>query len=302
MLQDLRWLKGRLLMHIFKSSESLCVWGSCCCWFQQIQKCRMPSTTLFPKNRASGATRYIRPPWQSVDMLKTLHFYSNWMLTPLLPFFLQKTLFQGTGSRSPSMASKQQHQPSAASILESLFRSSAPGMSTFRVLYNLEVYMSACTGTEFCNIYHLFSDSKSRLMTVISAFLSLPSLFVGVEFKAHAHIRWWDGQNQQQVLLWQLSESRRPKVRKRTHLSGVFVLYLMYQQISHTGSHTGTHLPLNISFYPKYLTLSFLFFVLIVVFLCVSSAVWWSMSCRETPSHQRWTMRPDKESTRSVCS
>uniref|UniRef100_A0A8D0AJU7 Ubiquitin carboxyl-terminal hydrolase 24 n=1 Tax=Sander lucioperca TaxID=283035 RepID=A0A8D0AJU7_SANLU len=53
-----------------------------------------------------------------------------------------KTLFQGTGSRSPSMASKQQHQPSAASILEALFRSSAPGMSTFRVLYNLEVLSS----------------------------------------------------------------------------------------------------------------------------------------------------------------
>ncbi|XP_056271460.1 ubiquitin carboxyl-terminal hydrolase 24 isoform X7 [Pseudoliparis swirei] len=53
-----------------------------------------------------------------------------------------KTLFQGTGSRSPSTSSKQQHQPSAASILESLFRSSAPGMSTFRVLYNLEVLSS----------------------------------------------------------------------------------------------------------------------------------------------------------------
>uniref|UniRef100_A0A3Q3F0U1 Ubiquitin carboxyl-terminal hydrolase 24 n=1 Tax=Labrus bergylta TaxID=56723 RepID=A0A3Q3F0U1_9LABR len=48
----------------------------------------------------------------------------------------------GSGSRSPSMSSKQQHQPSAASILESLFRSSAPGMSTFRVLYNLEVLSS----------------------------------------------------------------------------------------------------------------------------------------------------------------
>ncbi|XP_034559403.1 ubiquitin carboxyl-terminal hydrolase 24 isoform X7 [Notolabrus celidotus] len=57
----------------------------------------------------------------------------------------QKTLFtlgQGSGSRSPSLSSKQQHQPSAASILESLFRSSAPGMSTFRVLYNLEVLSS----------------------------------------------------------------------------------------------------------------------------------------------------------------
>uniref|UniRef100_A0A8D0AM99 ubiquitinyl hydrolase 1 n=1 Tax=Sander lucioperca TaxID=283035 RepID=A0A8D0AM99_SANLU len=49
---------------------------------------------------------------------------------------------QITCSRSPSMASKQQHQPSAASILEALFRSSAPGMSTFRVLYNLEVLSS----------------------------------------------------------------------------------------------------------------------------------------------------------------
>ncbi|XP_074523460.1 ubiquitin carboxyl-terminal hydrolase 24 isoform X2 [Halichoeres trimaculatus] len=55
----------------------------------------------------------------------------------------QKTLFTlGQSSRSPSLSSKQQHQPSAASILESLFRSSAPGMSTFRVLYNLEVLSS----------------------------------------------------------------------------------------------------------------------------------------------------------------
>ncbi|XP_053549190.1 ubiquitin carboxyl-terminal hydrolase 24 [Bombina bombina] len=46
-------------------------------------------------------------------------------------------------SKSPSLSSKQQHnQPSASSILESLFRSSAPGMSTFRVLYNLEVLSS----------------------------------------------------------------------------------------------------------------------------------------------------------------
>ncbi|XP_037554150.1 ubiquitin carboxyl-terminal hydrolase 24 [Nematolebias whitei] len=57
----------------------------------------------------------------------------------------QKTLFtlgQGAGSRSPSVTPKQQQQPSAASILESLFRTSAPGMSTFRVLYNLEVLSS----------------------------------------------------------------------------------------------------------------------------------------------------------------
>uniref|UniRef100_A0A672TDQ5 Ubiquitin carboxyl-terminal hydrolase 24 n=1 Tax=Sinocyclocheilus grahami TaxID=75366 RepID=A0A672TDQ5_SINGR len=57
-----------------------------------------------------------------------------------------KTLFTlGSGSqasKSPSLSSKQQHQQSAASILESLFRSSAPGMSTFRVLYNLEVLSS----------------------------------------------------------------------------------------------------------------------------------------------------------------
>ncbi|OCT84877.1 ubiquitin carboxyl-terminal hydrolase 24 [Xenopus laevis] len=45
-------------------------------------------------------------------------------------------------SKSPSLSSKQHHQPSASSILESLFRSSAPGMSTFRVLYNLEVLSS----------------------------------------------------------------------------------------------------------------------------------------------------------------
>ncbi|XP_059110591.1 ubiquitin carboxyl-terminal hydrolase 24 [Peromyscus eremicus] len=50
-------------------------------------------------------------------------------------------------SKSPSLSSKQQQQqqqqqPSASSILESLFRSFAPGMSTFRVLYNLEVLSS----------------------------------------------------------------------------------------------------------------------------------------------------------------
>uniref|UniRef100_A0A4W4HLH8 Ubiquitin carboxyl-terminal hydrolase 24 n=1 Tax=Electrophorus electricus TaxID=8005 RepID=A0A4W4HLH8_ELEEL len=57
-----------------------------------------------------------------------------------------KTLFTlGSGSqasKSPSLSSKHQHQQSAASILEALFRSSAPGMSTFRVLYNLEVLSS----------------------------------------------------------------------------------------------------------------------------------------------------------------
>nr|XP_033771654.1 ubiquitin carboxyl-terminal hydrolase 24 isoform X3 [Geotrypetes seraphini] len=58
----------------------------------------------------------------------------------------KKTLLsesQGSqSSKSPSLSSKQQHLPSATSILESLFRSSAPGMSTFRVLYNLEVLSS----------------------------------------------------------------------------------------------------------------------------------------------------------------
>ncbi|XP_058887483.1 ubiquitin carboxyl-terminal hydrolase 24 isoform X3 [Acipenser ruthenus] len=58
----------------------------------------------------------------------------------------QKTLFTvasgSQASKSPSLSSKQQHQQSASSILESLFRSSAPGMSTFRVLYNLEVLSS----------------------------------------------------------------------------------------------------------------------------------------------------------------
>ncbi|XP_053324952.1 ubiquitin carboxyl-terminal hydrolase 24 [Spea bombifrons] len=58
----------------------------------------------------------------------------------------KKTLLsesQEKSSKSPSLSSKQQHhQQSASSILESLFRSSAPGMSTFRVLYNLEVLSS----------------------------------------------------------------------------------------------------------------------------------------------------------------
>ncbi|XP_078526269.1 ubiquitin carboxyl-terminal hydrolase 24 isoform X1 [Lissotriton helveticus] len=58
----------------------------------------------------------------------------------------KKTLLsesQGSqSSKSPSLSAKHQHQPSASSILESLFRSSAPGMSTFRVLYNLEVLSS----------------------------------------------------------------------------------------------------------------------------------------------------------------
>ncbi|KAM8930374.1 ubiquitin carboxyl-terminal hydrolase 24 isoform 2-T2 [Pelodytes ibericus] len=58
----------------------------------------------------------------------------------------KKTLLsesQTQSSKSPSLSSKQQHHhQSASSILESLFRSSAPGMSTFRVLYNLEVLSS----------------------------------------------------------------------------------------------------------------------------------------------------------------
>lgn len=57
----------------------------------------------------------------------------------------KKTLLSDSqSSKSPSLSSKQHHQQqlSASSILESLFRSSAPGMSTFRVLYNLEVLSS----------------------------------------------------------------------------------------------------------------------------------------------------------------
>ncbi|KAL7985042.1 hypothetical protein Chor_003612 [Crotalus horridus] len=57
----------------------------------------------------------------------------------------KKTLLSETNSqssKSPSLSAKHQHQPSATSILESLFRSFAPGMSTFRVLYNLEVLSS----------------------------------------------------------------------------------------------------------------------------------------------------------------
>ncbi|TSK58130.1 Ubiquitin carboxyl-terminal hydrolase 24 [Bagarius yarrelli] len=54
----------------------------------------------------------------------------------------ESSVWSHQASKSPSLSSKQQHQQSAASILESLFRSSAPGMSTFRVLYNLEVLSS----------------------------------------------------------------------------------------------------------------------------------------------------------------
>nr|XP_044995148.1 ubiquitin carboxyl-terminal hydrolase 24 isoform X2 [Jaculus jaculus] len=60
----------------------------------------------------------------------------------------KKTLLSETSaqsSKSPALSPKQpqpQPQPSASSVLESLFRSFAPGMSTFRVLYNLEVLSS----------------------------------------------------------------------------------------------------------------------------------------------------------------
>ncbi|KAH0618572.1 hypothetical protein JD844_017919, partial [Phrynosoma platyrhinos] len=57
----------------------------------------------------------------------------------------KKTLLSESNSqssKSPSLSTKHQHQLSATSILESLFRSFAPGMSTFRVLYNLEVLSS----------------------------------------------------------------------------------------------------------------------------------------------------------------
>ncbi|XP_044286407.1 ubiquitin carboxyl-terminal hydrolase 24 isoform X3 [Varanus komodoensis] len=57
----------------------------------------------------------------------------------------KKTLLSESNSqssKSPSLSTKHQHQTSATSILESLFRSFAPGMSTFRVLYNLEVLSS----------------------------------------------------------------------------------------------------------------------------------------------------------------
>lgn len=65
---------------------------------------------------------------------------------------------------------------------------------------------------------------------------------------------------------------------------------------------SGTQMLRGVCFYPQCLMGSFLFLVLTVVFLCVYSAVWWLMLCRETPFHQRWTMRPDKESTQSVFS
>lgn len=82
------------------------------------------------------------------------------------------------------MASKQQHQPSATSILESLFRSSAPGMSTFRVLYNLEVEpVTLLTHhLRFINNYLVIRFDKSVINNVCVCVL-------GVEFKANAHIR-----------------------------------------------------------------------------------------------------------------
>ncbi|KAG9350930.1 hypothetical protein JZ751_024819, partial [Albula glossodonta] len=80
------------------------------------------------------------------NVFEMLYQLANLDEPSLGPVFLKKTLFTlGSGnqaSKSPSLSSKQQHQQSAASILESLFRSSAPGMSTFRVLYNLEVLSS----------------------------------------------------------------------------------------------------------------------------------------------------------------
>lgn len=66
------------------------------------------------------------------------------------------------------MTSKQQHQPSAASILEALFRSSAPGMSTFRVLYNLEV-----GHVNTPPYYQLFSDQIVNTDICVAA----PSFF-----------------------------------------------------------------------------------------------------------------------------
>ncbi len=70
------------------------------------------------------------------------------------------------------------------------------------------------------------------------------SLFVlGVEFKAHAHIGWWDGQNQQQVLLWELPKSRRPQVTDLLKKSAVaawcFVPLWDVLQTCQAASHTG---------------------------------------------------------------
>uniref|UniRef100_A0A8D0HGX1 Ubiquitin carboxyl-terminal hydrolase 24 n=1 Tax=Sphenodon punctatus TaxID=8508 RepID=A0A8D0HGX1_SPHPU len=68
----------------------------------------------------------------------------------------KKTLLSESSSqssKSPSLSSKHQHHLSASSILESLFRSFAPGMSTFRVLYNLEVREPFLHCSELCAPY-----------------------------------------------------------------------------------------------------------------------------------------------------
>lgn len=148
----------------------------------------MPSTTLFPKNPVYGATKYVKLFKVSAAIAGNEALYLLVFSCVFIPSnkntcnsSLQKTLFtlgQGTGSRSPSMSSKQQHQPSAASILESLFRSSAPGMSTFRVLYNLEVQKHLNikhpqANTSFFHVYHLLSGLASYLHHVFLLLLSV---------------------------------------------------------------------------------------------------------------------------------
>ncbi|RXM30563.1 Ubiquitin carboxyl-terminal hydrolase 24 [Acipenser ruthenus] len=86
----------------------------------------------------------------------------------------QKTLFTvasgSQASKSPSLSSKQQHQQSASSILESLFRSSAPGMSTFRVLYNLETMeVNDFTSTVACFMRLTWAAAAGRLDLVGSS-------------------------------------------------------------------------------------------------------------------------------------
>lgn len=97
----------------------------------------------------------------------------------LSAFSFQKTLLSESNSqssKSPSLSTKHQHQPSASSILESLFRSFAPGMSTFRVLYNLEVRVGQCgrctcvSNKRKCihGLYHVFHNSNSSVFAELT--------------------------------------------------------------------------------------------------------------------------------------
>uniref|UniRef100_A0A8D0HEE5 Ubiquitin specific peptidase 24 n=1 Tax=Sphenodon punctatus TaxID=8508 RepID=A0A8D0HEE5_SPHPU len=90
----------------------------------------------------------------------------------------KKTLLSESSSqssKSPSLSSKHQHHLSASSILESLFRSFAPGMSTFRVLYNLEVREPFLHCSELCTMVRSRTLQASNLVVNVMQRDSIPS-------------------------------------------------------------------------------------------------------------------------------